>query len=72
MKYLIYLLTTLLLLLGCSTKQIIPPEPNYKPIHALEFSNGICFDTENAKNLMENIKALKAYQEELVRLLKEK
>ena len=57
-------------LVGCAGIQI-PPEPKYEKMSVYNFEGGtICFDKENAELLRENIKLLREYQADLLRLLK--
>ena len=63
------LLIITLLLMGCATVQI-PKPPEIKPWHYYDLGVGICIDTKNLDILNENIKAKKAYEAELLRLLK--
>jgi len=60
------------LILGCAARVAIPPEPRFKQIVIYNLEGGaICIDGENANNLRENVKAMRDYQAELLRLLKE-
>ena len=67
MKKMLFLL---IFLVGCAGIQI-PPEPKYEKMSVYTFEGGIiCFDKENADLLRENIKLLREYQADLLRLLR--
>jgi len=78
MKTTISILTALILcialLMGCAARvATIPPEPRIKQVMVYTLSDGaLCIDNENAAILRENLQAMREYQKELLKILKEK
>lgn len=62
------------LLSGCAgTKIVIPSEPLYDDPRAYEMGDNIfCMDQKNIEMLQNNIVRMRKYQDELLKLLKER
>ncbi len=63
----------LLILAGCcSPARIkIPEEPKYKQFNVYPLEDGVCLEDADAAILVGNVKAMKDYQDELRRLLRD-
>jgi len=72
MKFL-SLFIALLIMMGCvgPAKFTIPDEPKFRQVNAYAYEEGICFDNKEVKIFVDNIRMLKAYADELRRMLVE-
>jgi len=70
MKFL-SLFIALLLVMGCigPAKFTIPDEPTFRQTNAIVYEEGICFEEKELKTFVNNIMLLKAYADELRRML---
>ena len=65
-------LATVLILSGCMVgpaKFVIPDEPKFRSSSAYQVEGGFCFADEDIRIISQNIKALKAYADEMRRIL---
>ena len=73
MKKLWYVIILLLILIGCSTKVVIPKEPVFTQSKVYTFPDGsACFDSKSFQILLNNLKLMKEYELELLKQLKER
>jgi len=70
---LISIFTALLILISCvgPAKFTIPDEPKFRQTNAIVYEEGICFEEKELKTFVNNIMLLKAYADELRRMLVE-
>ena len=68
---LISIFTALLILISCvgPAKFTIPDEPKFRQTNAIVYEEGICFEEKELKTFVNNIMLLKAYADELRRML---
>ena len=61
----------LLIIIGCigPAKFTIPDEPKFRQTNAIVYEEGICFEKKELEILVNNIRLLKAYADELRRML---
>ena len=61
----------LLLIIGCvgPAKFTIPDEPEFRQTNATAYEEGICFEEKELEIFVNNIRMLKAYADELRRML---
>jgi len=61
----------LLIIIGCvgPAKFTIPDEPKFRQTNAIVYEEGICFEEKELKTFVNNIMLLKAYADELRRML---
>jgi hypothetical protein len=59
-------------LLGCAPKVVIPDRPVLREVHGIAIEGGVCFDDDNARILVDNIKRVMEHEKKLLELLKEK
>ena len=61
----------LLIMIGCigPAKFTIPDEPKFRQIHAIVYGEGIFFEKKELEIFVNNIRLLKAYADELRRML---
>jgi len=62
-----------LIIIGCvgSAKFTIPDEPKFRQTNAIAYEEGICFEKKELEIFVNNIRLLKAYADELRRMLME-
>ena len=72
MKF-ISIFVALLIIIGCvgPAKFTIPDEPKFRQAHATVYEEGICFEKRELEIFVSNIRMLKAYADELRRMLVE-
>ena len=72
MKFL-SLFIALLVLVGCvgSAKFTIPDEPKFRQMNAYSYEEGLFFEKKDVEIFVDNIRILKAYADELRRMLVE-
>ena len=65
------LFIALLLVMGCigPAKFTIPDEPKFRQTNAIVYEEGICFEKKELEILVNNIRLLKAYADELRQML---
>ena len=68
---LISIFIALLVLVGCvgSAKFTIPDEPKFRQAHAIAYEEGLFFEKKDVEIFVDNIRFLKAYADELRRML---
>ena len=61
----------LLIMIGCigPAKFTIPDEPKFRQAHAIAYEDGIFFEKKDVETFVNNIRLLKAYADELRRML---
>ena len=64
---------TVLIIIGCvgPAKFTIPDEPKFRQVNATAYEEGICFEKKELEIFVGNIRMLKAYADELRRMLVE-
>ena len=72
MKFL-SLFIALLIIIGCvgPAKFTIPDEPKFRQVNAYAYEEGIFFEKKDVEIFVDNIRILKAYADELRRMLVE-
>ena len=72
MKF-ISIFIALLIIIGCvgPAKFTIPDEPKFRQANAVAYEEGICFEKKELEIFVNNIRMLKAYADELRRMLVE-
>ena len=67
------LFIALLIIIGCvgPAKFTIPDEPKFRQVNAYAYEEGLFFEKKDVETFVDNIRILKAYADELRRMLVE-